>query len=227
MLPGMGCIQGGAAVMEAAGVTLADTETDLAVANNTWTTTVTLGAEPSGGATRHIIVLVSTNDNDVVDAFTTEATLGGSAITKITGWTHVAGSTTSGEYIGIIEMPTGTSAELIVTLTGFTGTMDAYAVAILRAININPLQVDTNNVATGYGIAEGAAVPLSVPSNGIGVLIGTSENGFSLGSWSGTGAVNIYNGTRAGAAMYRTNAGTVSHDASNYTHGAYATWQFS
>jgi hypothetical protein len=229
MLPGMSGVTGGAATgREPAGVTVVDAETNLSVNGDSWSVTVQLGAEPPAGQTRHIIVLWSVNDNDLHDSSVTfDATLGGDAVTKLKAFGNVPdGDNTNGEYIGIIEMPTGTSAQLVVTLTGFSGTMDAYAIGVLRAIDLDPTTVVANDVFTGFGIPSGDPIPLNVPVNGVGVIVGAGNAEADVGSWSGTGATTVYSGTRAGAAMYRTQSGTVNHDATNYTFAVYATWQF-
>jgi hypothetical protein len=229
MLPGMSGVTGGAATgREPAGVTVVDADTSLTVGSDSWSVTVQLGAEPPSGQTRHIIVLWSVNDNDVSDtSLTFDATLGGNAVDKLTAFSNVpSGDNTNGEYIGIIEMPTGTSAQLVLTLTGFTGTMDAYAVGILRAIDIEPTPLAFGGVGSGFGISAGDPIPLNVPSNGVGVIVGAGNAEADIGSWSGTGATTVYSGTRAGAAMYRTQAGVVNHDATNYSGAVYATWQF-
>jgi hypothetical protein len=212
MLPGMSGSAGvgATAASEAPGITVAHTTPSTTVNDNTWTLTgVSYGAEPIGGATRHIVLVVTCHDDDTDDITTGvgTVTLGGETVTSIRSLSGVDEPTNSTGliYAGIVAMPTGTSGTLVFPLSGFTGTMDRYSMAAIRVIGINSTTPTNSDYSTTYG----EDIALTVPSNGFGVLayIDIADGG---GSITGTGVVSLFNNT-AGAGAYRLNAGTIAH----------------
>jgi hypothetical protein len=206
---------------EANGVTLAHSPgAAVTVNSDTWTLNdVAYGAEPTGGATRHLVVVVTYSDADISDdAHTVAATLGGSAVTGIANERVQGASGTGGAYVGIIEMPTGTSGQLVFTITNFSGTMDFYGLAVYRAIGLSSATPTTTPVGT-------TDITLVVPANGFGVAGAAGNNANNTGAWSGADATTAYSG-QGGAGMLRTVAGSVVHDSANASIFAGATWTF-
>jgi hypothetical protein len=226
MLPGMGSAFSGsaAAVKEAAGVSVVASGTNLTVNNDTFSAgTVSFGAEPTGGATRHMLVVVSYGDNDDGNLPLSGAcTLGGVSVTEVDHRARGTAETDmAGYWVGLVSMPTGTSGALSFVLSNFDGTMDAFSYGVLRVINLD----STTPTSTVTNDGTGAAISLTVPSSGFGVLVGVDCPG-SPGAWSGTGATTIYSGQVSGAASYRTNAGSVSHDSTGMEIGSGYAWAF-
>lgn len=193
--------------------------------NNTWNLSgAAIGDPPNGASTRHIIVVITAYDGQVDDDTGTSlsVTLGGVAVTQrafVAGGSS-AGPSTGFTYIGIVELPTGTTANLSATLSGFSGAMDGFRVALYRAMGLSSPVPTTTPTGT-------TSITLVVPANGFGVVGAANSNG-TCDAFTGTGAVTTYSGFAAGrgAAMYRTSSGSVVHDSTGATMFRGATWTF-
>lgn len=207
------------------GVVLIDTHNGANTNNDTYTATgIDFGAVASG--TRHLIAVFTFDDNDVTDSGMTFAvTIGGQSATVVNSNTGADSdpysNTSGGVVIAIASENTATSGTVVLTISGFNGTMDSYDMALYRAVNLSSATPTT----TPTGSAD---ITLVVPSGGFGV-VGAVDTQISLGntgSFSGTGAETAYSGG-TGAAMLRKSSGSVVHDATNATDFAGATWTFS
>ena len=226
MLPGMfpGGATGG---LSERSITLVDT---VEVANNNsdvLTATVALGAVASGRDVRHIIFVVTFNDDDENDSgITFSSTLDGASVTAVNSGAaddDTLGETpfsTGGVWIGIIAKPTGTTGSFVFTISGFIGTMDQIKCAVYRAVNLQSATATTTPTGT-------TSITLVVPSNGFGVAGGTDAavSPGSCGAFTGSGATTAYSGV-GGAVMLRTASGSVVHDSSQCTIFRGATWAF-
>lgn len=228
MLPGM--FPGGATSgLSERSITLVDT---VEVADNNsdvLTATVDLGAVASGRDVRHIIFVVTFNDNDEDDSgITFSSTLDGASVTAVNSGAaddfdsapDPNEESTGGVWIGIIAKPTGTTGSFVFTISGFDGTMDQIKCAVYRAVNLQSATATTTPTGT-------TNITLVVPSNGFGVAGGTDADVTpdSCGAFTGSGATTAYSGV-GGAVMLRTASGSVVHDSSQCTIFRGATWAF-
>lgn len=206
------------------GVSLVHTNENSTVNSNTRTvSSANFGAVASGS--RHLIAVFTFDDNDVNDStMTFSVTIGGQSATVVNSNTgsdsDPYGSTSGGTLIAIASENTATSGDVVLTISGFSGTMDGYGMALYRAVNLSSATPTTT--PTG-----GTDITLVVPTNGFGV-VGAVDTQISLGntgSFTGTDAVTAYSGG-VGAAMLRKVSGSVVHDASNATDFVGATWTF-
>jgi hypothetical protein len=205
---------------EAAGVTSVHVADSAAVNNNTWTLNgVAYGDAPGGASSRTLIVIVTATDNDTSDTtdVTVSATLGGSTVDQRNINMGAGASGTGICWIGTIDMPSGTSGQLIVTVSGFSGTMDEYGLSVLRAINLSSAVPTTTPTGT-------TDITLVVPANGFGAVVAAHNDGFTLGAWSGADIIPLHVGE--GTAAYRTVSGSVVHDSALAQIFAGATWTF-
>jgi hypothetical protein len=226
MLPGMVTMGGVVALPESSGATLVNTYSDDSVDNDTWTVSVSLGAVPQGGATRHIVVATTNYDDDALDSSVTwSATIAGITMTQIITTAAVNSSTDNSSHgaIFIAEVPTGTSGSFVATVTGYSGTLDRWKAAVFRLIGLDSA---TPTYAEDVPGSVAGDITLSVPTSGFGVVLGISGSALNIGSFTGSGATTAYSGTPVGAVMYRTTAGSVTHDASNAFSFAGAAWEF-
>jgi hypothetical protein len=225
MLPGMGggMFAGQSAAPEASGMTVAYTNANVTVNNDTWTLGgVTYGAEPTGGATRHLVVLATAHDPDTDGTGTgasITATLGGNAVTWVKAFFGNDGASNAVMgYIGIIEMPTGTTGTLVVNASVYSGVLNTWSAAILRVIGLSSATPSDTDVASG-------SMPLTVPANGFGALVAVDASGTGETSISGTGVTTAFSGS-AGRGATRTNAGTITHSVDSFALIAGASWSF-
>lgn len=218
---------------EGGGVTLVHSVQTDGVNNNTWTvSSASFGAEPGGSSTRTMVLGVTgTVFGGATDGtFTIGATIAGNAMdqrvsairqegepsdTNTGGWDSVAFC-----WMGTVALPTGTSGDVVVTLTGFDQTMANYGMALFRVINI------TSAVPTTTPTGE--PITLVVPSNGFGLILSlNTESAYETnGNYSGTNITTIYTGSTAMGAAWRTVAGSQSHGSTNNDDGRGATWTY-
>ncbi len=217
----------GAAYAETPKVTMVYNDVNTSVNNNTWTlTSKNFGPLAQGQTTRHLIAVV-TCQSDAADTTTADdgswsmsIAIGGTTATLYnsvcTANTTAYDSISGGLGFAIIENNSSTSGNIVVTLTGYSDTMQRYGVTLFRAVGLAssaPTTVPTSG-------------QLVVPSNGFGVLAAIDISyAASCAAFTGTGAINTYNGT-AGAVMYRTTSGTVTHASSGASYHYGATWEF-
>lgn len=144
-------------------------DTDL---NNTTSYTFasqSLGSAPSGIDRRHIVVAVATQRGDFHSI--NSVTLGGSAVTEIIA----RDSETCPVWIGAIEVPSGTTANVVVNTSIAPA---GAAIALWRLINWSGSAHDT----ASHGGTSPINLAIDVPANGLIVAAAGVRNG-SL-TWS-------------------------------------------
>ncbi len=193
------------------------------VNSNTWTLTgINFGPLATGQTTRHLIAVVTCQSEDNDDfAFTMAVTIGGVSATVyntyVNGEADTYDSVSGGVCAAIVEDNTNASGNVVVTIGSYVNTMQRYGIMLLRAVGLN------SSVPT----TQPTSSTLVVPTNGFGVL-GCFDHSITTTDCSvfaGSGAINAYHGT-AGAAMYRTTSGSVSHTSTGASAYRGATWTF-
>lgn len=198
--------------------TFAQVDTTTASVNNdTWTwSSANFGA---AAADRYLIAVLTFNDVAVADsAVTYGVTIGGLAATIIFNDDDDAVDHTAGVIVAYVNVPTGTSGDVVLTITNFAGTMDTYGGALFAATGL--LSGTPSSSPTGT-----ANLAVTVPATGFGVFGAAAVGGASCGALSGTGVSTTYSGAR-GAAGYSTTPGAVTVDSSNADLFRGATWDF-
>lgn len=175
------------------------------------------------GLVKHVIVAVSGADDDATDdTFTVSGTVDGVSLTQVVEETFsTTGPSFSSNFswIGIAAVSSAGSKTVAITLSGFSGAMDDWTIAVYRAVGLS----SATATATGQDNATGASVTMDVPANGFGVVTASSERG--------DGNINITNLAddvqgQGGAVGHKTTAGSASHTDADCRTIVYATWTF-
>lgn len=208
---------------EAPNISLVHTTSSVSVNNDTWTVSgASFGDRPGGSSTRHLIAAFTFFDNDDSDFFfSASCTIGGvAANAAIELGIGTADTNTAGIAFFTIENNTDLTGDVVLTISNFSGTMDAYGLALYRVIGLNSETPTTTPTGT-------INITLVVPTNGFGIAAAVRyDDTQAIGSFTGSDAVTAYSGTQAGAVMSRTVAGSVAHDSANANLFRGATWSF-
>lgn len=187
------------------------------VDNDTWTQNgVSFGvAHPQ----RTMICVVTGHDAASETSYDVACTIGGVTATRAALSIGADGSDSVFASVFIAGVPSGTTGNVVVTLTSYGGTWDDYAMALWRSTGLASV--------TPTQIKEGNLTNATVPTKGF-FVGGTASIFGTLGSsFSGAGATTILSSGRTGAIMSRTTPGTVSHSISNGGSAwAGAAWSF-
>ena len=203
---------------------------DVATVNaNTWTlTSKNFGPLAQGQTTRHLIAAVTcysqsadtTSSDD--GSFSMGVSIGGSTATiynsLCTATNDAYNSVSTGSCFAILENNSSTSGNIVVTLSGYSDTMQYYGVTLFRVVGL----------ASAAPITQPTTGTLVVPiiQNGFGILAATNLTyGATCAAFTGTGAITTYYGTY-GAVMYRTTADSVTHASSGANYYRGTTWEF-
>lgn len=149
------------------------------VNNNTWTKTgVSFG---DTNPNRYIIAVIHCYDDDWNDATIGPSVTIGGITANILRWDATQYYAPAGGYtseqrktaasiVAYAKIPTGSSGNIVTTLSGFGGVMDSYSLAVYRATNIN------TSTITFTGGSDTNSITMVVPDNGFSIISGTYYN---------------------------------------------------
>lgn len=141
-------------------------------------TAQSIGAAPAAGERRFICVVAGTGRAGT--AATLTMTIGGVTATKIIEGRATGTNWATSTYF-FLEVPTGTTANIVLTLSGNTG--DRAGIVVYRIITTGDDLVVYNTAVVSSG--TNATLSVSVESGGF-VIAGGYINGYSTGyTWSG------------------------------------------
>jgi hypothetical protein len=168
---------------------------------NTWTrSSVNFG---DASEFRYLILQLQgyTASSDEVSGVT--ASIGGVAATRVAYESDADGSDSAFAATFIAAVPTGTSGNIEVTVSGFGGTWDYFGYALWRVTGLDG--PTPHQTASGSYVSE-------LPTDGI-LVNGASSIGGTLVDFTGTDTINVGKSGRVSTIMYRIVPGTVTHDA--------------
>lgn len=173
MLPGIHVFAG------AAQTVFSFAEVDTAEASPGAGNSQTFSSMTAGAAATDRILIASIGwfDNGGFDnTFTWSVTIGGVSATEVV--TSFADGGTDGGGVGIFlaSVPTGTTADVAVTLTSYAGSVDQWVCGLYRATKLNTTPTDTSTGTTNITMdttgADFVIVPYSVQGGSVGDLTG-------------------------------------------------------
>lgn len=162
--------------------------TDQFIQNNTTLTTfndtgTALGAEPPSGFRRFIILCIGAKHQSGASAYS-GATIGGNACTTLKTAVHLP-STPACAAIAILEVPTGTTANVAITFT--SPGMEICGFLVYRLIT-GPGGYTVLDDASGTGTAGVCSIPMDTARNGLTLGCSMNRNG---GAWTWAGLTEL------------------------------------
>lgn len=164
MLPGMAAMWGGSDAPPDATVVYTDRASSAAdTSSYNPLATCDIGDAPASGRTRHVILAVWMEEITAGDLVLSSASIGGVAATVLGPHTAAnEGTGVNSEYMtfAIAEVPTGTTAAIVLT---FSGTVHRAQVAVFAAYDLQ----SSTPIATGGNRANNTAISINREAGGI------------------------------------------------------------